>query len=166
MKVLLKKIRVLFLLTFKYKITSIGAGFYIGRNCFINCKKIVIGNSVYIGNNCHLSVDDIKIDDFTLLASQVSIVGGDHRFDVVGVPIKNTGRAVRKGVSIGKVCWIGHGVTILDGINIGEGAIIAAGSIVTKSVQPYSINAGVPAKKIKMRFSDEDIAEHKKRLKF
>ena len=53
--------------------------------------------------------------------------------------------------------WVGSNVVILSGVKIGRGAIIAAGSVVTKDVAPYSIVGGVPAKVIKMRFSDEVI---------
>ena len=53
--------------------------------------------------------------------------------------------------------WIGAKVNILSGVNIGNGVIIAAGSVVTKSIPPYSIVGGIPAKVIKMRFSDEII---------
>ncbi|MEP7277990.1 MAG: DapH/DapD/GlmU-related protein, partial [Bacteroidota bacterium] len=57
--------------------------------------------------------------------------------------------------------WIGYGSTILSGVKIGRGSIIAAGSLVTKDVLPYSIYAGVPAKKIKNRFDNEaDLHAH------
>lgn len=57
--------------------------------------------------------------------------------------------------------WIGANSTILKGVTIGEGAVVAAGSVVNKSVPPYSVVGGVPAKVIKMRFTEEEIAEHK-----
>lgn len=55
--------------------------------------------------------------------------------------------------------WIGYGATILSGVHIGQGVIVAAGSVVTKNIPPYAIVAGVPAKIIKYRFSDEIISE-------
>ena len=58
---------------------------------------------------------------------------------------------------VGNDVWIGSRVSILQGIKIGDGAIIAAGAVVTKDVEPYSIVGGVPAKVIKKRFSDEEI---------
>lgn len=61
-------------------------------------------------------------------------------------------------VEIGNDVWIGNNVLILDGIRIADGAVVAAGSIVTKDVDPYSIVAGVPAKKLRKRFREEDIA--------
>jgi chloramphenicol O-acetyltransferase type B len=60
---------------------------------------------------------------------------------------------------IGDGAWIGMRAMIMPGINIGEGAIVASGSIVTKDVEPYSIVAGNPAQKVKMRFSNEVIQE-------
>ena len=58
--------------------------------------------------------------------------------------------------------WIGANSTILKGVTIGEGAVVAAGSVVNKSVPPYSIVGGVPAKVIKMRFTEKEIIEHQK----
>lgn len=64
-----------------------------------------------------------------------------------------------KRVEIGCDVWIGAAALILDGVRIGHGAIVAAGSVVTKDVPPYAIVAGVPAKIIRMRFSEEVICE-------
>lgn len=60
-------------------------------------------------------------------------------------------------VTIGNDVWTGAGVQVLHGVHIGDGAVIATGAVVTKDVEPYAIYGGVPAKKIKMRFSDEEI---------
>ena len=64
-----------------------------------------------------------------------------------------------KKVEIGNDVWIGTRATILDGVRVGDGAIIAAGAVVTKDVPPYAIVGGVPAKVIKYRFTDEKIKE-------
>lgn len=61
-------------------------------------------------------------------------------------------------VEIGNDVWIGYDVKIMAGVHIGNGAIVAAGSVVTSNVEPYTIVGGVPAKEIRKRFSDEDIA--------
>ena len=57
----------------------------------------------------------------------------------------------RQGIHIGPNCWVGAKVTVLDGVTIGEGSVVAAGAVVTKDIPPYSIAAGVPAKVIKRR---------------
>ena len=65
--------------------------------------------------------------------------------------------ATKGDVIVGNDVWIGNGVTILSGVEIGHGAVIAAGSVVTRSIPPYSIAGGVPAKVIRLRFSPEII---------
>ncbi|MFN3759486.1 MAG: CatB-related O-acetyltransferase [Algoriphagus aquaeductus] len=62
-------------------------------------------------------------------------------------------------ITLGNDIWVGHGVIILSGVNIGNGAILAAGSVVTKDVPPYSIVAGNPAKELRKRFPDPLIKE-------
>ena len=65
-------------------------------------------------------------------------------------------------VEIGNFVWIGQDVTLLGGVQIGDGAIIAAGSVVTKSIPPYEIWGGSPIKKIRNRFSDLEVEQSKK----
>lgn len=72
---------------------------------------------------------------------------------------------VQKITEIGNDVWIGCNVTILSGVKVGDGAIIGAGSVVTKDVAAYSIVGGIPAKKIKMRF-DLDIVEKIENIKW
>lgn len=65
-------------------------------------------------------------------------------------------------VNIGNDVWIGERAMILDGVNVGNGAVIGAGSIVTKDVMPYEVVAGIPAKRIRMRFTDSEIYDLEK----
>ena len=68
--------------------------------------------------------------------------------------------AISKGnIIVDDDVWIGYGVTIMSGIHIGQGAVIAAGAVVTRNVPPYAIVGGVPAKVIKYRFEPEIIEE-------
>ena len=101
-----------------------------------------------------------------MLSDYINIIGEDHIFDKVGTPIILSGVPISiKKTIIEDDVWIGHGVTIMRGVKIGEGSIIAANSVVTKDNETYSINAGVPTKQIKMRFDSDSIKIHKKNLK-
>ena len=165
-KYLLKRIRILILIFFKYKFVKVGKDFYCGRNLYIKPNTVSVGNSVYFGNYCHLSAGEILIDDYVMLASYVSIVGGDHIYNRSGKTMINSKRGEQKTVVIEKDVWVGHGAIIMHGVTLHEGCIVSAGSIVLKDVQPYSIVAGNPAKKIKNRFeSTEENIYHSKSIR-
>lgn len=115
---------------------------------------------VYIGPGCEIH-PNVRIGEFTMLANNVSIIGGDHKYDVIGKPVILTGRALIKKTVIGSDCWIGAHSIIMSGVSIADGCIIAAGSVVTKDTEPYCVYGGVPAKKIKARFfTEEDVKRH------
>ncbi len=112
----------------------------------------------------------VTIGSFCSISKNVRIItGGIHPSDwistfpirdFVGVDIPYDGMPTSKGeIFIGHDVWIGTGVTILSSVTIGPGAIIASGSIVTKDIQPYAIAAGIPAKVIRYRFSEQQIIE-------
>ena len=112
----------------------------------------------------------IKIGNFSSIAENVTILlGGNHPTNWIssfpfgavfdGFKHHSYPQASKGDVIIGNDVWIGLNTTILSGVTIGDGAIIAAGSIVTKDVDPYAIVGGNPAKVIKKRFSDDAIAK-------
>lgn len=110
----------------------------------------------------------LRIGHYCSIAEDVTfIVASDHPTDTISTfPFKvmslgsETSEAVSKGdILVEDDVWIGHGSTILSGVHIGQGAVVAAGSVVTKDVPPYAIVGGVPAKVIKYRFAPEMIAE-------
>lgn len=152
----------------KYKI---GKGFHCGRGVFIwGREKIEIGENFYIGKYSIIETDCI-IGNNVIIANHVGIVGKyDHNYQQIGVSVRMA-ECIRdkdyswKGIGcitrIGDDVWIGYGAIIISGVNIADGTIIAAGSIVTKDTEPYSIYAGNPAKKIKDRFyNKEDLDKH------
>jgi len=111
----------------------------IGKNCSINPYTVLYGHGgLTIGNN-------------VLIAGQCLIIPANHNFNNPDIPINRQGET-RKGVVIEDNVWLGAGVKILDGVTIGYGAIVAAGAVVSKDVEPNTIVGGVPAKKIKDRF--------------
>lgn len=124
-------------------------------------KNVEFGNNVQLGHNCLVQCD-ISFGNNILIARNVSFVGrDDHRFDIVGSTIWNSPRGDSYKTYIGNDIWIGHGAIIMGGVTIGDGAVIAAGSVVTKDVEPYTIYAGNPAKKIRNRFNtDEELMQH------
>lgn len=127
-------------------------------------SDLIAERNVYIGPNCNI-YPKVQIGAYTMLANDVRIIGGDHKYNLPGIPIIYSGRDVLRPTLIGRDCWIGAYSIIMCGVKIGEGSIIAAGSIVTKDVEPYSIYGGIPAKKIKNRFDDEhDILRHHEML--
>lgn len=114
---------------------------------------IKIGNNVNIGRNCHIScINSIIFDDNVLIGAYVTIVDNAHgKSDINNLSIPPAKRELySKGeVFIGKNVWIGDKVTILPGVNIGDGCIIGANSVVTKDIPANSIAAGCPAKIIR-----------------
>jgi acetyltransferase-like isoleucine patch superfamily enzyme len=138
---------------------TIGNNFSLGRNSIIECtgvirelgEKLIIGQNVGIAANAFIAMrGKIEIGDNTIFGPGVSIHAENHNFSEVDVPIKLQG-ATRKGIKIGSDCWIGAKVIILDGVTIGNHAIIAAGAVVNKDIPDYAIVGGVPAKVLKMR---------------
>jgi len=130
---------------------NVGKSFYCGRGCFVSRKNTIsIGHNFYMGNYCHLAAN-AKIGSDVLFASFVSLVGGDHKVDFINTSIKDSGRDEFKEIIIEDNIWIGHGAILMHGIRIREGAIIAAGSIVTKNVGENEIWGGNPAQLIRKR---------------
>lgn len=119
----------------------------------------------------------VTIGNWCSLATDVEIMpGGNHRVDTVTTypiqrrfglaGIEQAGQPWSKGdVVIGNDVWIGRGAKILGGVTIGDGAVVAAWAVVTNSVPPYTVVAGVPARAIRRRFS-EDIIESLLRIQW
>lgn len=120
---------------------------------------IEIGHNVQFGDYCNIA-SPVKFNNYILMAGRVSFVGkNDHKFDMPGQYIWNGERGNDGTCVIEDDVWIGHASTIVGGIQIGRGSIIAAGSVVTKNIPPCEIWGGVPAKKLRDRFNNENEKE-------
>ena len=127
-------------------------------------KDVTIGNFVQFGYNCRIQCD-IKFGNYILIAYDVSFVGkDDHGVSMPGETIWNSGRGDTQKTIVGNDVWIGFGVIVIGGVKIGDGAIVAAGSVVTKDVEPCTIVGGNPARFIKNRFKTEE--EKEKHLQY
>lgn len=145
----------------------------LGNGCFIEYViaygNVEIDDNVSIsgpGTVLHAVKGKIKIGRFSSIAQNVTIQEFNHKILTPSTYAMNffffthnfEDDVVSKGdVVIDEDVWIGSNVVILSGVKIGRGAIVAAGSIVTKDVAPYSIVCGVPAKLLKMRFTNDVI---------
>lgn len=120
-------------------------------------QTIDLGHHVFIANRAWFS-GDIEIGSYVMFGPNVTLLGGDHEFKDTTQPMylvkDNQNRQAK--IKIGNDVWIGANVTILRGVEVGHGAIIAAGSVVNRSVEPMTIVAGVPAKKIAERFTADE----------
>lgn len=145
-----------------YGLKNVHNTFYMGGKANVS-KDLKAEEYVYIGPNCTI-YSGVEIGKYSMLAPEVKIIGEDHVFDVSGSPIIFSGRPQQNKTIIGRDVWIGNSSIIMKGLKIGNGAIIAANSVVTKDVEPYSIVGGVPAKFIKKRFNDDEILKHEEML--
>lgn len=136
----------------KFKYFSDTADFRAGAYA-IACSRISIGSRVVIRPGSMLFAEPngagITIEDDVLIGSCVHFYTGNHSFKRLDVPIIDQGHEPFSDITLKRGCWIAANVTILAGVTIGENSVVAAGSVVTKSIPPGVVAAGVPAKIIK-----------------
>ncbi|MDD3591325.1 MAG: CatB-related O-acetyltransferase [Sulfurovum sp.] len=120
-------------------------------------ENVYIGNAknISIGKHCHINenvfIQGATIGNFVMIAPNVAILNGTHKFDRVDVPMIMQGEEKELNPIIEDDVWIGRNAAVMPNIRIGRGSIIGAGAVVTKDVEPFSIMGGVPAKLIKKR---------------
>lgn len=138
---------------------KIGNNVSILRNTIIECTGVIrdigegltIGNHVGIAQNCFIQVrGPVEIGSHVIFGPGVSLFAENHNSSDPEQYIMDQG-ATKIGIHICDGVWVGANVTILDGVTIGEHAILAAGCLVAKDVPSYSIVGGIPAKVIKIR---------------
>jgi acetyltransferase-like isoleucine patch superfamily enzyme len=128
---------------------------------FLNTREIYLGDNIYIAPNFHISARNLKIGNNVLIGPNLLLECDDHLFNNIGKTIWSTRDARNIGsVEIEDDVWIGGNVTILKNVKIGEGSVIGAASVVTKSLPPYSVCFGSPCRPVKVRFDTEKLSEH------
>ena len=116
-------------------------------NCYFGGVNVEIGKNTTVNGGCYFeNLERIKIGANCDIAMEVLFCTSTHE---IGNSEKRAGRAYGKEIIIEDGCWIGARVTILPGVKIGKGCIVAANAVVTSNCDEDSLYAGVPAKKIK-----------------
>jgi len=157
----------------RYKLSLLGAH---GINCHIEGGVNISSPNIYIGNNVFIpsgatflsSNAKIKIGDNVMFGPNVMIATGNHRFDVIGIPmcdVKEKREQDDEDVVIDDDVWVGMNAIILKGVHIGEGCVIGAGAIISKSIPAFSIVTNSGGIKVRPRFSPEQIEIHKRKMR-
>lgn len=128
---------------------------FLGKKIFVNPFVVLWPQELFIGDNVQINpgtaiYGKVKIGKNVMIAPNCMIVGGNHNFQQTDVPMISQGHT-SLGIEIEEDVWIGANSVITDGVKISTGAVVAAGSVVTRDVLPFSIVGGVPAKEIKKR---------------
>lgn len=136
-----------------------GTGFTFDPDGVYSYETIFVGDNVDLGYRPILLAtrSSIVIGNDVMFGPEVTIRGGNHRFDIPGIPMIAVEDSMKesdndRGVVIGNDVWVGTRAIILHGVTIGDGAVIGAGSVVTRDVEPFTIVAGSPARAIRRRF--------------
>lgn len=125
----------------------------VGRNVYVGkITDLKLGDRSSLGQGFRMHNVRLAIGRDVMMAQDVLIMGGGHRNESTSVPMIDQGAIGKTGLTICDDVWIGARALILaKNITIGEGAIIGAGSVVTKDVPPYAVVAGNPARVVRMR---------------
>lgn len=156
---------------YKRSMKHCGKGVYLRPTCsdLKGLWNMSIGDysSIPKGSVFYCTEAPLTIGNKVIFGPNPTIITGDHRIDVIGKFIIDSHEKLPENdapVVIEDDVWTGANITILKGVTIGRGTVVAAGAVVTKSCPPYSIIGGVPAKMLKYRFSIDEILEHEKKL--
>jgi acetyltransferase-like isoleucine patch superfamily enzyme len=149
---------------------TVGKNFHLGIGSILWAPtRMEVCDNVYIGKFCTIECDG-RIGNNVMLANNVGFVGRyDHDFHCIGKAIRNApwigdhgynGPGKGLQVIVEDDVWVGFGSVVLTGVTIGRGAVVAAGCVVTKNVEPYTIVGGNPARRLAERFKISEISRH------
>lgn len=137
----------------------------IGANCMVETgvrfkydgtyavgPRIVLGSHVFLGANCELNIrQGLIIGDYCLIGSNSYFIDRDHGFTTRDVHIRDQSVGRCGPICLERDVWLGANCVILRDVTIGQGSVIAAGSVVSRSIPAYEVWGGVPARKIRNR---------------
>ncbi|WP_313556927.1 acyltransferase, partial [Miniimonas arenae] len=140
---------------------------FVARGAVVDARRFALGERSYlaahvhvrddveIGADCSLNVGTearglVRIGDGVRIGARSAILGFDHGFDRVDVPVREQPHTVR-GIEIGDDVWLGAHVLVLDGVRIGAHAVVGAGAVVTRDVPAYAVAVGNPARVVRDR---------------
>ena len=134
---------------------TIGENVYLGRGAILSCKE----GSIHVGDHCNISANctllsetEIRLGKYCFLAGNCYLVaGGNHAFSDLTKPIMFQPSLSKGGIRIGDDVWLGAGAIVLDGVSIGSGSIVGAGSVVTGPLPEYAFARGARMLKIQDR---------------
>ncbi len=145
-------------LVFHPETITLGANIYIGHNTILkgyHLNEMVIGDHTWIGQGCFFhSAGGISIGRAVGIGPMVKIITSAHKDDRLEIPVLHS-EIELKAVVVEDGSDIGIGSILLPGVRIGEGAIVGAGSVVTRDVEPYTVVGGVPARLLRRRAEGE-----------
>jgi maltose O-acetyltransferase len=123
---------------------QVGSGCTIRGGTYFYGADLILGQKCYLNRNCYFDLSaPVELEDNVVVGHGVTFITAEH---AIGSSDRRAGKAVGKKITIGCGAWIGANVTLLPGVAIGSGSVVAAGAVVTKNVAPHTIVAGVPAK--------------------
>jgi acetyltransferase-like isoleucine patch superfamily enzyme len=136
---------------------TLGDDVWLSRGCYVLAHRNVevrIDSQTYVGHRCLLyGTGGIHIGRDALLANDVQLICGNHTFARRDMPIRLQ-PTVERPIIIEEDVWLGASVIVLGDVTVGKGSVVGAGAVVTRSLPPYSIARGVPAKVVGVRGED------------
>lgn len=139
---------------YRYEVSKLvgyhGPDLKVSGQCIGFHKEVFLGRSVNLNGMRILGTAKVEIGDYFHSGMNILLITSNHNYDIAEfIPYDKV--RINKPIKIKNFVWLGHGVMILPGVTIGEGAIVAAGAVVTKDVPNCSIVGGNPAKILKYR---------------
>lgn len=126
-----------------------------------NAHLVTINDNVFISEYFHIAAHPFKIGRDVIIGPRLTAICNNHIFNRVGQTVyEYASDKIYKPIEIQPDSWLGANVTLLPGVIVGQGCIVGAGSVVNKSLPPYTICVGVPCRPIRTRFSEEDLRKH------